>query len=89
MDDGKGTISFSEHNPHDVASCNVCYARNYDPCVKPAIGRKVDRLFDMRVGGNSYAQIVLCGECMVRLFLSLETFIKTNGEYEVSTEAKP
>lgn len=48
----------------DTASCNVCYARNYESARDDAIGEKVNRLYKLGIG---HTGIMLCDACLDRL----------------------
>ena len=74
--DMRDHIILKEHKLRDIASCNVCYARNYDTDLKPTIGKKVDCLYDLLIGGSSLLQITLCGECLLALHNTLSDFIE-------------
>jgi hypothetical protein len=47
---------------NDIASCNVCYARNYD--ADDAIGSRVDTLYRLRIGNQG---VTLCDACRRRV----------------------
>ena len=49
---------------HDIASCNTCYARNYDSTHGDAIGERVDKLYELKIGGQV---LTLCDKCIDRL----------------------
>lgn len=49
---------------HDIASCNICYAHNYDSVSADSIGERVDRLYELRLGGQV---MTLCDKCLDRL----------------------
>ena len=49
---------------HDIASCNICYARNYDLTPGDAIGERVDKLYKLKIGGQV---LTLCDKCLDRL----------------------
>lgn len=49
----------------DIGSCAICMARNYDASVQPAIGHKVDTLYDLDFGSANGSTIVrLCPDCL-------------------------
>ena len=48
----------------DITSCNICYARNYDPIFPDSLGERVDRLYELRIGGQA---MILCDKCLNRL----------------------
>lgn len=54
----------------DTASCNICYARNYESMRTDAIGEKVDRLYKLSIG---HTALVLCDDCIDRLSDMLTT----------------
>lgn len=49
---------------HDIASCNICYAYNYDLTNSDAIGERVDKLYELKIGG---LVLTLCDKCLNRL----------------------
>ena len=49
-------------------SCNCCFASNYDSMLAPIYG-KVDRLYDVHIGGMV---VRLCDSCMDQLRAALE-----------------
>ena len=53
-----------EVSAHDIASCNICYAHNYDSASADLIGERVDRLYELRLGGQV---MTLCDKCLNRL----------------------
>lgn len=49
----------------DIASCSICYARNYDSAyVEFAFGERVERLYELRIGSQV---MTLCDKCLDRL----------------------
>ena len=48
----------------DTASCNICYARNYESARDDAIGEKVNRLYKLSIG---HTGIMLCDNCLDQL----------------------
>lgn len=81
-----GRIAFREHDPVDIASCNVCCACNYH---SPAGNEQVKRLFDLEIGRGTITQVTLCARCLGKMFFCLDAFTKAQGEYEVSMEVDP
>lgn len=64
----------------DHASCNVCFARNYDSSMPNVPGKRVDQLYELEIGR---ALITLCGECLSRLGETIITAQRDcNGESE-------
>ena len=53
-----------EVSTHDIASCNICYARNYDSTNGDTIGERVDKLYELKIGGQV---LTLCNKCLDRL----------------------
>lgn len=53
-----------EVSAHDVASCNICYAHNYDSDNADMIGERVDKLYALKIGGQV---MTLCDKCLDRL----------------------
>lgn len=49
---------------HDITSCNICYARNYDTAHADSLGERVERLYELRIGGQV---MTLCDKCLDRL----------------------
>ncbi|WP_304585143.1 hypothetical protein [Acutalibacter muris] len=49
---------------HDIASCNICYARNYDSSHGDAIGDCADKLYELKIGSMV---LTLCDKCLDRL----------------------
>ena len=49
---------------HDIASCNTCYARNYDSTHGDAIGERVDKLYELKIDDQV---LTLCDKCLDRL----------------------
>ncbi len=47
-----------------IAACSICYAHNYDTDSRDALGERVDRLYELRVGGQV---MTLCDKCLDRL----------------------
>lgn len=54
----------------DTASCNICYARNYESARDDAIGEKVNRLYKLSIG---HTGIMLCDNCLDQLSDMLNT----------------
>ncbi len=53
-----------EVSTQDIASCNICYAHNYDSISADSIGERVDRLYELRIGSLT---MTLCDKCLDRL----------------------
>lgn len=53
-----------EVSTQDIASCNVCYAHNYDSVQGDSIGERVERLYELRIGNQV---LTLCDKCLDRL----------------------
>ncbi len=53
-----------EVSAHDIASCNICYAHNYDSDNADMIGERVDKLYELKIGGQV---MTLCDKCLDRL----------------------
>lgn len=51
-------------NAGPVESCRVCSARNYDSIIKPELGKRVDKLYEVHIGSLTP---VLCEECLASL----------------------
>lgn len=49
---------------HDIASCNICYAHNYDSSHGDAIGERTDKLYELKIGS---IVLTLCDKCLDRL----------------------
>ena len=49
---------------HDIASCNICYAHNYDSENADMIGARVDKLYELKIGDQV---LTLCDKCLDRL----------------------
>ncbi len=65
MKDGGITIKPARES---IASCGVCLARNYDTENFPALGKRVDMVFDVSISsGSSGFTFCLCRDCMKRL----------------------
>ena len=62
----------------DITSCNICYARNYDTTNPDPLGERVDRLYELRIGGQV---MILCDKCLARL--------RDKLEQRLSAEEKP
>lgn len=45
----------------NIASCGICYAHNYDSDTADIIGERVDRLYELKIGG---LVLTLCGKCL-------------------------
>ena len=61
MQEEKLTLRVSAH---DIASCNICYAHNYDSDSADMIGERVDKLYELKIGGQV---LTLCDKCLDRL----------------------
>lgn len=44
-----------------IASCNVCYARNYDPDAVNALGVYKENLYDLHIGSMT---MCMCKDCL-------------------------
>lgn len=53
-----------EVSTQDIASCNICYAHNYDSDNADMIGAQVERLYELRIGSQV---MTLCDKCLDRL----------------------
>lgn len=53
-----------EVSANDIASCNICYAHNYDSDNADMIGERVDKLYALKIGGSV---MTLCDKCLDRL----------------------
>lgn len=53
-----------EVSTQDIASCNICYAHNYDSAHADVIGERVDQLYELKIGSQV---MTLCGKCLDRL----------------------
>lgn len=53
-----------EVSTQDIASCNVCYAHNYDSAQGNSIGERVERLYELHIGSQV---MTLCDKCLDRL----------------------
>lgn len=62
---------------HDIASCNICYAHNYDSENADMIDERVDKLYELKIGGQV---MTLCGKCLDRLREKLEQ--RVHAEHE-------
>ena len=52
----------------EIASCNACIARNYDPTSGWSAGKRVDTLYRIHVSsGSSGIAICLCRDCLSKL----------------------
>lgn len=49
---------------HDIASCNICYAHNYDLENADMIGERTDKLYELKIGSMV---LTLCDKCLDRL----------------------
>ena len=67
-----------EVSTHDVASCNICYAHNYDSDNADMIGKRVDKLYELKIGG---LVLTLCDKCLDRL--------REKPAQRISAEEKP
>lgn len=47
-----------------IAACSICYAHNYDTDSGDALGERVDRLYELRIGSLT---MTLCDKCLDRL----------------------
>lgn len=56
-------ISISE-SKDTICSCNSCLARNYDSKSTPLFGKRVDRLYNLKVGSMV---LTLCDECLDKM----------------------
>lgn len=66
-----------EVSTQDIASCNICYAHNYDPISGDSIGERVDRLYELRIGSLT---MTLCDKCLDRLRERLAQRIATEDK---------
>lgn len=57
----------------DTASCNICYARNYEATQPAALGEKVDHLYKLNLGRTA---VILCDKCVDQLSALLDTFYR-------------
>lgn len=64
---------------HDIASCNTCYARNYDSTHGDAIGERVDKLYELKIDDQV---LTLCDKCLDRLREKLGPLLSTEGKHE-------
>lgn len=64
---------------HDIASCNICYAHNYDSENADMIGERVNKLYELKIGGQV---MTLCGKCLDRLREKLAQRISAEGKPE-------
>lgn len=46
---------------HDVASCSICCAHNYDSAQDNIVGERVDKLYELRIGRQV---VTLCDKCL-------------------------
>ena len=44
-----------------IASCNICFARNYDPDAVNALGVYKENLYDLHIGSMA---MCLCKDCL-------------------------
>jgi len=65
----------------DIASCNICYAHNYDSISADSIGERVDRLYELRIGSLT---MTLCDKCLDRLREKLAQRIATEDKSEAA-----
>lgn len=63
MDSSDIRLELCESTEH-IDSCNACFARNYEPTSLFPVGKKVDKLYKLRVGMMTMS---LCPECLARL----------------------
>ena len=63
----------------DIASCNVCYAHNYDSTQGDFIGERVERLYELRIGNMT---MLLCDKCLDRLYEKLVQRLNAEEEPE-------
>lgn len=68
-----------EVSTQDIASCNICYAHNYDSAHGNAIGERVDRLYELKIGNLS---MTLCDKCLNRLRERLAQRLSAEKEAE-------
>lgn len=78
MRDLKMTLEVSAQ---DIASCNICYARNYDSPHTDAIGERVDRLYSLKIGDQV---MTLCDKCLDRLREKLAQRLSTERASEIA-----
>lgn len=57
-------------------SCNACQARNYGPSSNPSLGKRVDILYEVRIGT---LVPVLCSDCLNALKHEIEEAIALNA----------
>lgn len=63
MDEKKFSLTLADPK-QDIASCAVCFARNYDSKHSDVIGKRVDRLYELRIGS---IVLRLCDGCLDQL----------------------
>ena len=56
-----------------IASCNSCYAQNYDSKTGINIGRRVERLWELSVGNTV---VTFCDECLADLAAKINDVTK-------------
>lgn len=67
-------------------SCRVCLARNYDSAMKPEIGKRVDKLYEVHIGALTP---VLCEECLADLGGLLCAKVLEIADEALYEEARP
>ena len=51
-----------------IASCNACLARTYDPIIETGVGERVDTLYEVYISsGSSGLSFCLCRDCLCKL----------------------
>ena len=48
----------------ETESCRACLAHNYDSTMKPELGRRVDKLYEVHIG---MLTPILCEDCLASL----------------------
>lgn len=76
MQEEKLTFAVSAH---DIASCNICYAHNYDSDNADMIGERVEKLYELKIGGQV---LTLCDKCLDRLREKLAQHISAEEKPE-------
>ena len=71
-----------EVSTSDIASCNTCYAHNYDSESANAIGERVDRLYELKIGSQV---MTLCDKCLNRLRKKLAQRMSAQEKQEIDT----
>ena len=71
-----------EVSAHDIASCNICYAHNYDSDNADMIGERVDKLYELKISGQV---LTLCDKCLDRLREKLAQRISAEEKPEAAS----